>query len=341
MNKSILSVLTLGTALATNALLAQGVTTSNTGQQFSVDVLDLPGGLTVNVQPDGRLVGSIEERSSVPGFPDEVDFSAYEVQINPDGSITGTFNGSDTFNVSDGNGAVTQQTENNAGAISGTIDQSGNYTVSWTGSEPGSVSGTLNGFSFPGSETPVVGSEGSVQNLPTFVGSTEIHKESAAEEAVQAVLGDVSVREASIVLRKIDDTTNFCRALEANYRIDCMAERYEFLARTLPKIEGGEVASDAFRNAAKKLRAIVAESEDTDAKRIMPRIRSKNLRVGSGRKLKAVKASSLRSANRKAEAVVEELSTVLLRSSENSDRRKAYFGLIAEAVDSNKLLLRS
>ncbi len=340
MHNTFLSILAVSTALGTGILAAQTVTESNGNQGFTIDT-GIPGGLNVNIQPDGAIAGTIEERFSVNGFPDEVDFSAFDAQINPDGSITGSFTGTDTFNVNDGNGNISQQTENRAGGISGTIDQNGNYTVSWTGPDPGTVSGTLSGFSLPGSEQAPSGNFGSESIGSPGLTREDDSRESAAEEVAKLIFGDIPVRSAAIVLKKIADTENFCRLLDSPYRIDCMADRYAFLARTLPRENGGGEAAKAFKDASVKLKAIVADSLDENAEKIMPRVRTNGLNVGAGRKLKAVRSDALASANRRAEAVIEELSTTLLRSSENSDKRKRYYTLMAEAVDSNKVLLRS
>ena len=54
-----------------------------------------------------------------------------------------------------------------------------------------------------------------------------------------------------------------------------------------------------------------------------------------------MKRSALPKAMAKANAVVEEAATQLLRSAENSERRYAHYQQISAAVDSTKTLLRS
>jgi hypothetical protein len=55
----------------------------------------------------------------------------------------------------------------------------------------------------------------------------------------------------------------------------------------------------------------------------------------------AIKREAVPEAMAKAQNVIDEAATQLLRSSENSERRYAHYQQISVAVDSTKVLLRS
>ena len=131
-----------------------------------------------------------------------------------------------------------------------------------------------------------------------------------------------------------------CRRYDEVYRIDCLRQGIDMtIARMANRPENRE-AKRILRRASRQLAAIVSTYEDRSAPELeVPR--SANPRFKTRRTYRAVKRSALPKAMAKANAVVEEAATQLLRSAENSERRYAHYQQISAAVDSTKTLLRS
>jgi hypothetical protein len=131
-----------------------------------------------------------------------------------------------------------------------------------------------------------------------------------------------------------------CRHYDEVYRIDCLRQGIDMtIARMADRPENRD-AKRILRRASRQLASIVSTYEDHSAPRLeVPR--SANPRFKTRRTYRAVKRSALPKAMAKANAVVQEATTQLLRSAENSERRYAHYQQIAAAVDSTKTLLRS
>lgn len=131
-----------------------------------------------------------------------------------------------------------------------------------------------------------------------------------------------------------------CRQYEDVYRIDCLRQGLEMTAANIPDRPENRDAKRILRQAAKQLGSIVATYADDAAPRLeVPR--NANPRFKKNRSYRAVKRASLPRAMAKANAVIDEAATQLLRSAENSERRYAHYQQISAAVDSTKVLLRS
>lgn len=147
--------------------------------------------------------------------------------------------------------------------------------------------------------------------------------------------------QAERIATRLEGADILCGAIQRAYRVDCLANQYERIAKTMPK--GGEYKEirRAFLSAADNLAAIAATNVDTGASRIRPRVSSGPIKPKATRPLNAVLPSRQSQAEAQAAVVIDQLSTVLLRSGENSAKRQIHFAKIAQAVDSNKVLLRS
>ncbi len=131
-----------------------------------------------------------------------------------------------------------------------------------------------------------------------------------------------------------------CSEYDQVYRIDCLRQGLEMTIANMPDRPEYRDARRILRRASSQLASIVSTYEDRSAPRLeVPR--SANPRFKKRRTYRAVKRSSLPRAMAKANAVVEEAATQLLRSAENSERRYAHYQQISAAVDSTKVLLRS
>lgn len=131
-----------------------------------------------------------------------------------------------------------------------------------------------------------------------------------------------------------------CRRYDEVYRIDCLRQGIDMtIARMADRPENRD-AKRILRRASRQLAGIVSTYEDRAAPQLeVPR--SANPRFKTRRTYRAVKRAALPKAMAKANAVVQEAATQLLRSAENSERRYAHYQQISAAVDSTKVLLRS
>ncbi|MCF3641086.1 hypothetical protein LXM94_14010 [Rhizobium sp. TRM95111] len=128
-----------------------------------------------------------------------------------------------------------------------------------------------------------------------------------------------------------------CSRYDPIYRLDCVQQGFEEVARRMPQGDYREARQIIFRAAA-QLDSVVARNAD----RSVPRQRSvPNRRFKQKKTYTAVKRQNLRQAMQQAERVVAEAETRLLRSAENSEKRYSHYQQIAAAVGSNKVLLRS
>jgi hypothetical protein len=142
------------------------------------------------------------------------------------------------------------------------------------------------------------------------------------------------------IVKDLNSIRRECGRYDEVYRIDCLRQGIDMtIARMANRPENRE-ARQILRRASRQLASIVSTYEDRSAARLeVPR--SANPRFKTRRTYRAVKRSSLPKAMAKANAVVQEAATQLLRSAENSERRYAHYQQISAAVDSTKTLLRS
>lgn len=128
--------------------------------------------------------------------------------------------------------------------------------------------------------------------------------------------------------------------VDRRYRIDCIRFYFRQIASELPRTGEYAPVRDALTTAADKLDAIIRQNLDPNAPTIRPRLNGKSAAPRLP-PIRAIRPESEARAMRAAQAVIEEAETVLLRSTENSDRRMAHYQQIAAAIDSTKVLLRS
>lgn len=141
------------------------------------------------------------------------------------------------------------------------------------------------------------------------------------------------------IILHANDTCNHER-VERRYRIDCLRVYYGWAADSLP--DRGEYlpVKKALRDAERKLSAIVSANVDRTAPVIEPREGHKK-NAQRLPPLRPVKKSAEKKALAQAQAVVKETELVILRSGEDPARRETHFNAVAEAVDSNLVILRS
>ena len=119
-----------------------------------------------------------------------------------------------------------------------------------------------------------------------------------------------------------------CQALDAVYRYDCYRQNYKRTADLLERNPAYAVPLKALRNVEGDLQSIVTSNADPSAKRVFK----------GGAVISAVKPSSTAKAKQTFRRSLDESQTILLRSSEG---KGDHFARIAQALDSNKVLLRT
>ena len=141
--------------------------------------------------------------------------------------------------------------------------------------------------------------------------------------------------------RQIIDEVNagvaFCKQLVGQeYMVDCLSDRLQSVADGLSAVGEYSEVRAALEDAAQKLHALALANSGT-----LPQAVHRSAGRSSSRPLTAVSDAALASVNGQASAIINSTELVLLRSSENSERRRVAFEQISQVVDSTKVLLRS
>lgn len=163
--------------------------------------------------------------------------------------------------------------------------------------------------------------------------------ESHADRNPQPKLA-IAASETRRIIKLISDGRDFCSGVPLLYRVDCLRYHFWKVAQTLPKTGDYAPVRAALLNAADQLEAIRDANLDPAGKPTQFRLRSKPdaARVPA---LVPIRPASAAQANSAATEVIAQTTTILLRSTENSDRRQASYQEIAAVIDSTKVLLRS
>jgi hypothetical protein len=192
-----------------------------------------------------------------------------------------------------------------------------------------------------------VDSSGPVFLPPTGSGGGEGARVSGGTESRPVAAGGVVAASGGSVgaaaAQALEDATVFCAAVPAEYAVDCLAERLEAVARTLPTsgplAETRQVLSDTSSKLASLARsnADPAKPRQTFAAPSMPRP------VATTRPLTPVAPAAQAEVNAAAVAILDQAETLLLRSSatEVASAAAPEIERIAAAIGSNKVLLRS
>ncbi len=268
-----------------------------------------------------------DDRSAFTGsssFADdqETSNSTFSGTISPDGTVNGTFSGTGTENVMGGTIATTD-----SGDITGTIDPDGNYSVSWTGNEPDSRTGRIDGFRIapPGEESP-----------PGELSTVVTRERDGGSDVV--VTGEEIV--ANGIVSNIRAVKAECARLAPEFRVDCLAQGLRMTADRMPRTGRFGLMRRDILDAASKLDAIVARDGDRRAPRHIA-ARGDNPRFALKRSYVPIRRDRIASAIKQADAVVAELETKLLRASSGPVARANHYQRVAAAFGSVKVLFRS
>ncbi len=154
-------------------------------------------------------------------------------------------------------------------------------------------------------------------------------------------LTEVSKPVTRTITSRIASAAKLCKQLSSSYYADCLGERLESLAKELSTHGDYREAKKIISVASKKLRNVAASNRDSSKKRI--RVSTPGSATGPTTKpISATKPEAAASVKSQAEAIIAEAQTKLLRSGNNSQRRKSHYQQIAAALGSeSKVLLRS
>lgn len=149
-----------------------------------------------------------------------------------------------------------------------------------------------------------------------------------------------SIAYTSVVVGGLAAVREFCAELkDTAYRVDCLAERFGALAKSIPKNSDYDEVQKALKSASDQLAELARNNRD----RSLPRGRA--TRPGSSqttsRPLTPVSSAAAAQVNQQAQVILAETQTLLLRSAEGSQSKISQYAQIADAIGSNKVLLRA
>lgn len=148
---------------------------------------------------------------------------------------------------------------------------------------------------------------------------------------------ETQVNSIDQVAPRLASATALCAA-SGGYLADCIAERIEALTKDTSKMAGHPEMQQILRETAEALRLLVRENRDPQ----LPRARLIAADgQSSSRPLVAVAPDRIESTHARAIQILEEAETRLLRSATQSSERANQYRQVAEALGSNKVLLRS
>lgn len=144
----------------------------------------------------------------------------------------------------------------------------------------------------------------------------------------------------SVVVGGLAEARKFCGELDDSaYRVDCLAERFGVVAGLIPKDSDYGEVQEVLKSVSDRLAALARANRD----RTLPRARA--TRTGTSqttsRPLTPIASAAAQEVNQQALEILKETETLLLRSAEGSSSKIAQYAQIADAIGSNKVLLRS
>lgn len=140
------------------------------------------------------------------------------------------------------------------------------------------------------------------------------------------------------VVSTIGEVQRVCASVPAEYRISCLGEGFKWAARQMPSNPDYRQARAAVSKAGSRLQKIARSNADRKAP---VHSTAKARQWKSKKKFTAVQKAKLKTATAAASAVIKETETRLLRSAENSQRRRVHYQKIATSVGSTRRILRS
>jgi hypothetical protein len=139
----------------------------------------------------------------------------------------------------------------------------------------------------------------------------------------------------------IDAARAHCESYSVHWRVDCLSSELRAVADRLSRTGDGAVIRAELIKASDELARIAAANAYAAQPPVVRRSEVYGATKRTNRPIRSIAAARLPAANAAATAVLDNLSTTLLRSAPSAAARKANFERAAQAVDSAKVLLRS
>jgi len=144
----------------------------------------------------------------------------------------------------------------------------------------------------------------------------------------------------------------FCGALaDETYRVDCLAERIGALANSVPRNTDYDEVKQILESVSEQLATLARSNRDPSRPRARVARQSPSTETSgdasagtsqtSTRPLTPVNSASVVQVNLEARVILDQSGTLLLRSAEGSQSKIAQYSQIADALGSNKVLLRA
>lgn len=150
-----------------------------------------------------------------------------------------------------------------------------------------------------------------------------------------------STGRTGVVVSRIEQIEGTCTNYTEGERIDCLSLEYSRIAQSLPSTGDYDDMRSAISIAAAELRAIATANADPTAAPVRRTVNTPKGPRTSARPITAVAPARIASANAQAEAVLDKLTTRLLRSASSSASKRVHYERAVEAINSTKVLLRS
>ncbi|WP_424978292.1 hypothetical protein [Leisingera sp. S232] len=160
-----------------------------------------------------------------------------------------------------------------------------------------------------------------------------------AANAASSGPASVSTAFTNSIVTQIGVASAACEAVGTAYRTDCLAKELQELVKELPAHGEYAAAREVLAKASSELADLSRQNRDNSQPRLRVTVQDDKKTIR--RPVAAVKPETAAATNAKALAVLDEATTVLLRSAEGSSNAALHYQQIAQALNSSKVLLRS
>lgn len=141
----------------------------------------------------------------------------------------------------------------------------------------------------------------------------------------------------NVVVNTLVAAKKFCGALDGAYHVDCLAERIGAMAAEIPEDSDYAEVRGILTKTSNDMAALARTNRD----RAKPRASATSGDIKTTRPLTPIAPAAVASTNQQAAAILDATTTLLLRSPDDDSGKKLHYARIAEALGSNKTLLRS
>ena len=149
-----------------------------------------------------------------------------------------------------------------------------------------------------------------------------------------------STKFTDLLVNTLGAARGFCGALDKSYQVDCLAERLGRMASDIPEDSDYAEVKQMLDNASREMEQLARSNRDSGKPRASASAGG-SLPQATTRPLTPVSAGSIASVNEQAAAILDRTQTMLLRSPDDEGGKSLHYARIADAIGSNKTLLRS